>query len=437
MYVNLYVTFYHSVKHNLKIAPERRKDKDGQPLIKNVPLFADIRFGGKRVFFFTGYRIDIEKFDVKKGEAKKNCSGLEGKRSVQYNVINSRLRAIKASLELFFQGRDSATKEEVVALLNDVCKKDVSKTDPVSFFGMFELYAKEAKVSEGRRRHINSVINHWKRFENSLTKKLVFQEINASTLSKFESFLSKGGSDHDPKGNNTIRTILSTTRTFWNYAKQTLANLKVEIHYPFGQHGYKLPEEIKGRPIYISSEERDKLQELKLDSEKLKRVRDVFVFQCFVGARVGDLCKLTTKNIENNVLSYIPRKTKEGRPVEARIPLHPKALKILQRYNLPDGRLLPFISDQRYNDYLKELFEVAELTRMVSRLNPRTGEPERVRLCDIASSHMARRAFIGNLYGKVDSGIISSMSGHDQDSRAFSRYYDVDSRLQEDAISKL
>jgi hypothetical protein len=48
---------------------------------------------------------------------------------------------------------------------------------------------------------------------------------------------------------------------------------------------------------------------------------------------------------------------------------------------------------------------------------------------------MARRAFIGNLYGKVDSGIISSMSGHIQGSKAFTRYYDVSTELQQQAIN--
>jgi integrase len=111
------------------------------------------------------------------------------------------------------------------------------------------------------------------------------------------------------------------------------------------------------------------------------------------------------------------------------------ALEILSRYDYPDGRLLPFITDQRYNTYLKELFRKVEINRIVTRLNPTTGEPEQVKLSDIASSHMARRAFIGNLYGKVDSGIISSMSGHIQGSKAFTRYYNISQELQVKAIN--
>jgi len=239
-----------------------------------------------------------------------------------------------------------------------------------------------------------------------------------------------------PKGANTIHRFMKTTRAFWNYARQELKVKGIAIGYPFGD-GYKLPGEIYGRPIYISIEERNKLFYAELESERLRNVRDVFIFQCFIGARVGDLCKLTKSNIHNNVLTHIPRKTKDGKPIAVSIPLHAMATEILSRYNIPDNRLLPFISGQRYNEYIKELFEGVGLTRIVTRLNPTTNEEEHVRLCDIASSHMARRAFVGNLYGKVDNGIISSMSGHAPGSKAFTRYYNVSNDLQKDAINKL
>jgi hypothetical protein len=47
---------------------------------------------------------------------------------------------------------------------------------------------------------------------------------------------------------------------------------------------------------------------------------------------------------------------------------------------------------------------------------------------------MARRSFIGNMFGKIDSAIIGSMSGHVNNSKAFARYYDVSKELQQQAI---
>jgi integrase len=232
-----------------------------------------------------------------------------------------------------------------------------------------------------------------------------------------------------------VVNILKITRTFWRYARNVLKDKGIQLHYPF--EDYKIKPEEYGEPIYINIDERNILFSAFLHSERLQRVRDMFVFQCLVGARVGDLCKLTKDNLYNNVLTYIPRKTKDGKPVPVRIPLHPMAIEILSRYDMPDGSLLPYITDQRYNEYLKELFEAVGLTRNVTRLNSKTRMPEVVRLCDIASSHMARRAFVGNLYGKVDNGIIGSMSGHIAGSKAFARYYKVSEDLQIDAINKL
>lgn len=63
---------------------------------------------------------------------------------------------------------------------------------------------------------------------------------------------------------------------------------------------------------------------------------------------------------------------------------------------------------------------------------------EQVRICDVASSHMARRTFIGNLYKKVkDPNLIASMSGHAEGSQAFNRYREVDMDIKQDVIKEL
>lgn len=56
-----------------------------------------------------------------------------------------------------------------------------------------------------------------------------------------------------------------------------------------------------------------------------------------------------------------------------------------------------------------------------------TGETEHKSIADIASSHMARRTFVGNLYKKVkDPNLVGKLSGHKEGSRAFARYRDID-----------
>lgn len=438
------------MKHNVKIAPEKRKDKTGQVIVKNVPLFADIRFAGTRLFYFTGYRIDTERFNTETQEVRKNSSGNEGKRVVQYNLINKRLNAIKAALVLFFQDKDHVTKEQVTTLLDEVCKKSDtvdSESPGLEFFEMFNSYLNTSKLSTGRKKTMQNVINHWQRYADRRGIKITFEKLTIELLRDFEIYLmeestkpkSKNSKElvRSPKGRNTTHKILAMTRAYWNFARKELKQKGTVLPQLFGKDGFQLQGEKYGKPIYITSPERDLLFSADIKSERLRRVRDIFVFQCYIGARVGDLCKLTKANIQNNVISFIPRKTKDDKPVTINIPLHQKALEILNRYNIPDGRLLPFITDQRYNDYLKELFEKVGLTRIVTRLNPTTGEQEQVRICDIASSHMARRTFIGNLYGKIESDVIGSMTAHAPGSKAFTRYYNVSPELQERAINIL
>jgi integrase len=434
------------MKYNVKFAPEKRNDKTGQPIVKNVPIFAGITFANTRLFYFTGFRLDVDKFDPEKQEAKKNSVGTEGTKKAQYNVINARFKAIRAALELFFQSTEKASKSDVISLLDETCKKAKHETPEIvepekiipdapllpDFYTMFAKYQKEAKVSANRLKHATSVLNRWKKFEKKHNVQLSFENVNSDLLRKFEKYLS-----HEGVGKNTIHAILKYTRTVWNYTRNQMTRQGIEIPYPFGNNGYQVPGEAYGKPIYITSAERDQIYNTSLTLERLQHVRDVFIFQCFIGARVGDMCSLTKSNVQNGMLTYIPSKTAKKEPTPVNVPLSKTALEILSRYDLPGGKLLPFISDQRYNEYLKELFEVAGLTRSVTRQNPTTGKQEQVRLCDIASSHMARRAFVGNLYGKVDSGIIASMSGHVANSRAFARYYKVDEELQKQAISLL
>ncbi len=438
------------MRFNVTMYLERRKDKSGNIRTKNVPIFADVKFSGTRMFYFTGFRIDSNKFNLEKEQAKKNAFGKEGSRTVQYNEINNRLKAIRASLELYFQTNRKANKEEIKGLLDRVCKKEKKDTkdaadDSTGFFPMFSKYIQN-EVSLSSRNNVKTAFNYWKKYEREKGVVLTFDTITVETLRDFEMFLKRGSIKTSGrvskkaagivKSINTIHRIMKTTRAFWNYSKKELGRMGIVIGYPFGD-GYELPGELYGNPIYISKEERNMLFNAQLPNERLERVRDIFVFQCLVGARIGDLITFTKSNIQGNTLTYIPRKTKEGHPVTVHVPLHPMAKEILSRYDIPDGKILPFLSKQKYNDYIKELFRVTGLTRMVTRLNPRTHQEEQVRICDIATSHMARRTFIGNLYGKVDNGIIVSMSGHAKNSKAFTRYYDVSQDLQEKAINNL
>lgn len=175
----------------------------------------------------------------------------------------------------------------------------------------------------------------------------------------------------------------------------------------------------------------------------LEEKRDIFVFQCLVGCRVGDLLKLTKGNInESNdgvYLHYIAEKTTKTSARTINVPLHDDALAIVQKYINRDGvRLLPFVSAQKYNNEIKRVFEAVGITRNVTTLDAATQTPKQVRICDVASSHMARKTFCGTMFNEgVDSSIICAMSGHTEGSKAFARYHNVDMSLMRRAINRL
>ncbi len=66
------------------------------------------------------------------------------------------------------------------------------------------------------------------------------------------------------------------------------------------------------------------------------------------------------------------------------------------------------------------------------------GKEDKKPICEVAASHMARRAFIGNLYKKVqDPNIVASLSGHVEGSRAFSRYREIDKEIKTNVVKLL
>lgn len=236
------------------------------------------------------------------------------------------------------------------------------------------------------------------------------------------------------RGLNTVNSKIVMLRAFLNWAE---TNGFINRN-PFKKR--RIAPVIYGTPIYITLEERTRLQHANLSRHPgISVQRDIFVFQCLIGCRVGDLLQLKRDNVVNGAIEYIPRKTKEGRPVTVRVPLNDTARAIIEKYwDSERQSLLPFISSQKYNESIKRAFFAAGLKRPVQVLNAVTREPEMKPLYSVASSHMARRTFIGNLYKKVkDPNLIAQLSGHVEGSAAFARYRDIDEEMKVELVNLL
>lgn len=255
-------------------------------------------------------------------------------------------------------------------------------------------------------------------------------------LSEYPLGMTKGRNELEIRGENYVINLLKKLKSFLNW----LYDENMISHRPFD--GYHIGTQKYGTPYYITITERNIIADTPMPTRHLEAQRDIFIFQCYVGCRVSDLIKLTERNITDNILVYTPHKTKDDgiQSVQARVPLHPKAVALIEKYRGTDKqcRLFPFISSQKYNYAIKEIFAIAGVIRNVEVRNSKTGEMELRPINEIASSHLARRTFIGNAYKHVsDPNIIGKMSGHAEGSKAFSRYRNIDDETLIDVINRI
>ena len=336
------------------------------------------------------------------------------------------------------------------------------------FFGLFEEYLKEKALSDSWVKNNRVLFRDLARYEayvrfsfdanftldvDTITKETIsdFRDYlrNEKTLSlscpqHFEKVLKKypteiGTLRKSPKlvdrGNNSIVILMKKFKAFFSWLNKTGRSMNM----PF--IGIEIGSEVYGTPFYLTIEERNVIAKHDFGVNKmLSEQRDIFVFQCLVGCRISDLMTFTADNVTDGILSYVPIKTKDDSPRIVRVPLIPYAQELIKKYAGVDkkGRLFPFISSQKYNDNIKKIVKACGIDRMVIVRNSVTGNNEAKPISEVASSHMARRTFIGGLYeGIKDPNIIAKMSGHVEGSKAFNRYRDISDNTLKDALKNI
>lgn len=349
-----------------------------------------------------------------------------------------------------------------------------------TIFDWFNIYLNEKQFSDGRTRAIKVVARAVARYERFICmsdkkrRDFVFDvdSVNKEDIDEFRNFLKnekslsekhprmykkilaefpaslgKGHQQIEIRGDNTVKGMLKTFKTFWNWLTDEAGATN---NRPFT--GIRIGMQQYGTPYYITISERNKIADMDLSAYKVLAIqRDIFTFQCLIGCRVGDLYKLTKKNIMEGkdrngntfkILEYVPHKTKdEGQqPVVARVPLIPRAVALIEKYDgrSKDGKLFPFIAENKYNKAIKKIFTLADITRNVIVRDSITGENTIHPLNEIASTHLARRTFIGNAYFNTpDPNIIGKMSGHVEGSKSFSRYRKIEDSTLIDVVKGL
>ena len=207
------------------------------------------------------------------------------------------------------------------------------------------------------------------------------------------------GLSKERRGGNYLSGLMGRISTAFNWSIKQGAT----TNRPFDS--YEIPAKVYGTPYYLTLEEETPSMTWTCRMTRhFASHRDVFMFQCLVGCRYSDLVRLTSDNIVNGAVEYIPHKTREKNPRTVRVPLNEKAQVILERLQSRQRTtktLIPHNAIGKYNTAIRKLLTLAGITRNVPVLDPKTHEETMKPINEIASSHMARRVFIGNLYKQV------------------------------------
>ncbi|MFR5066004.1 MAG: tyrosine-type recombinase/integrase [Barnesiella intestinihominis] len=316
--------------------------------------------------------------------------------------------------------------------------------------------AENTLADDSYKHHLGNIdkISRYERFQHEVLHrrgfKLCIDTITADDLREFKSWLQEEHNlagqyplfykDVEKQKYEQIRSENSITGYFYRIRTVVKWCIKRGLtrNNPFDQ--YQITQPMYGDPFYLTLEERDRVYYADLSGLGATHpiYRDIFMFQCLIGCRVSDLNRLTKANVVDGCVEYIPQKTKMEHANTVRVPLNQKALDILERYKDLEDALLPRFSHFGYNKKIKEILKYVGIDRMVRVLDPKTREDVARPLYEVATTHTARKTFIGNLYKQVkDPNLIASMSGHSEGSRAFVRYRKIDDDMKKELVNLL
>ena len=427
-----------NIKRNIIFALESRK-KDGVPIVENVPIRMRVNFASQRIEFTTGYRIDVAKWDVDKQRVKNGCTN---KLKQSASEINAALLGYYTELQEIFKRFEVAeivpSPAEVKEAFNNRYgqneKTELASTDmfnvPSNFYEAFDDFVRvcgrQNDWTHSTFEKFAAVKNHLRNFRSELS----FDFFDEEELTEYVQYLR----EVREMRNSTIGKQLSFLKCFlrWSFKQGMHSNNAYDTFKP------KLKDTQK-KIIFLTWEELNRLREFKIPPTKqaLERVRDVFLFQCFTGLRYSDVFNLRRSDIKGDHIEVTTVKTSDSLIIELND--HSKA--ILEKYKdveFENDKALPVITNQKMNDYLKELAELAEINEPVRQTYYKGNE----RIDEVTSkyallgTHAGRRTFICNALALgIPPQVVMKWTGH-SDYKAMKPYIDIADDIKASAMSK-
>lgn len=318
-----------------------------------------------------------------------STSRMKGRSSESLN-LNAQLDNISSSLQTIFKKHEfdeDLTLDKIKSIFSG---KNKVKTTFVEFY---DKYLEDIKAQVGAGKSIalyhkySAARKHFVNFLHTKygRKDLMPGELTHLIIHDFEIYL---------------RTVValkpnSATKTLKFFKTVVIFAQKcgVMTHDPFLNHHFHLEHVDMG---FLTDDEIRRIMERDFDIPRLEAVRDIFIFSCFCGLAYIDVAHLTRENIvtlDNRKWIIINRQKTN---VQSNIPLMEIPQMIITKYEgkTKDGRLLPVLSNQKINTYLKE---IADLCGIKKRL----------------SYHLARHTFaMMSLSEGVPIESVSKMLGH-------------------------
>ena len=423
-----------NIKRNIIFTLESRK-KDGVLIVENVPIRMRVNFASKRIEFTTGYRIDAAKWDADKQRVKNCCSN---KLKQSASEINASLLGYYTEIQDIFKKFEveeiMPTPEQIKEAFNELHKpiEEVNprKSTPNAFYKVFDEFVRDCgrqnDWTDSTYEKFAAVKNHLINFRNELT----FDFFDEKGLNDYVTYLR----DVKEMRNSTIGKQLSFLKWFLRWA------FKKGVHQNNAYDSYKPKlKSTQKKIIFLTWDELNRLREFKIPSNKqaLERVRDVFLFQCFTGLRYSDVFNLRRSDIKGDHIEVTTVKTSDSLIIE--LNNHSKA--ILDKYKdvaFEDDKVLPVITNQKMNDYLKELAELAGIDEPVRQTYYRGNEriDEVTPKYALLGTHAGRRTFICNALALgIPPQVVMKWTGH-SDYKAMKPYIDIADDIKANAMSK-
>lgn len=291
-------------------------------------------------------------------------SGRAKGKSAEAVAINRQLDEYRASALAIYReqsaGRERVTAEEVKCLLLGMAAGQETVLD---YFRMFiEHFEKRVGINRTSKsaRTYRCTYEHVERF---LSERLRLSDIPFSALDK--SFVDKFDLYLRTERRLAPRTIILYMSRLHTVVNKALAAGIITAD-PFA--GYEPPRP-KRKRRYLTREELKRLMTTPLPASRLYLVRDLFLFSCYTGISYGDMCRLTTTNLETaeDGTTWI-KATREKTGVEFEIPLLDLSLHIIDKYRdiMPDGKLLPMYGNSELNKGLKQLAAACGIDRKLT-----------------------------------------------------------------------